>query len=129
MIVEDPELHALFLQASEAALASYTALLEGLEKKLAESRTSRAAASRRARRSRGPANSTETRIVVTGNYRAMRHFVAMRASEHADVEIRELAVAMLRELQRVAPNAFADFEISRLADGSEVASSPLVGEG
>jgi thymidylate synthase ThyX len=49
---------------------------------------------------------------VTGNYRAMRHFVAMRASEHADVEIRELAIAMLRELQRVAPNAFADFEIS-----------------
>jgi thymidylate synthase ThyX len=52
---------------------------------------------------------------VTGNYRAMRHFVAMRASEHADVEIRELAIAMLRELQRVAPNAFADFEISTLS--------------
>ena len=54
-------------------------------------------------------NATETRIVVTGNYRAWRHFVAMRATEHADVEIRELAVACLRELQRVAPNAFADF--------------------
>ena len=54
-------------------------------------------------------NATETRIVVTGNYRAWRHFVAMRATEHADVEIRELAVGCLRELQRVAPNAFADF--------------------
>ena len=41
-----------------------------------------------------------SRIVVTGNYRAWRHFVAMRASEHADVEIRELAIAMLRELDR-----------------------------
>ena len=60
-------------------------------------------------------NATETRIVVTGNYRAMRHFVAMRASEHADVEIRELAIAMLRELQRVAPNAFADFTDQRAA--------------
>ena len=44
---------------------------------------------------------TETRIVVTGNYRAWRHFIAMRASEHADVEIRGLALACLRELQRV----------------------------
>ena len=57
-------------------------------------------------------NATETRIVVTGNYRAWRHFIAMRASEHADVEIRGLAIACLRELQRVAPHAFADFEIS-----------------
>ena len=74
-------------------------------------------------------NATETRIVVTGNYRAWRHFVAMRASEHADVEIRALAIACLRELQRVAANVFGDFRISTLADGSEVAASPLVGEG
>ena len=63
-------------------------------------------------------NATETKIVVTGNYRAWRHFVAMRATEHADVEIRELAVACLRELQRVAPNAFADFAIATLEDGT-----------
>ncbi|HEY0359651.1 MAG TPA: FAD-dependent thymidylate synthase, partial [Mycobacteriales bacterium] len=74
-------------------------------------------------------NATETRLVVTGNYRAWRHFVAMRASEHADVEIRGLAVACLRELQRVAPNVFADFTIGSLPDGTEVASSPLVAEG
>jgi thymidylate synthase (FAD) len=74
-------------------------------------------------------NATETRIVVTGNYRAWRHFVAMRASEHADVEIRECAIACLRELQKVASNVFADFDINRLADGSEVASSPFVTEG
>ena len=66
---------------------------------------------------------------MTGNYRAWLHFIAMRASEHADVEIRELAVACLRELQRVAANAFADFEITALPDGTEVASSPFVAEG
>ena len=60
-------------------------------------------------------NATETRIVVTGNYRAWRHFIAMRATEAADVEIRELAVECLRQLQRVAPNVFADFTISRAA--------------
>ncbi len=130
VIAGDPELHALFTEATDAALASYEALLEGLEKRFAdvENATSRRKQARQAARAVLP-NATETRIVVTGNYRAMRHFVAMRASEHADVEIRELAIAMLRELQRVAPNAFADFAVSALPDGTEVASSPLVGEG
>ena len=35
----------------------------------------------------------------------------------------------LRELSRVAPNVFADFEITALPDGTEVASSPMVSEG
>ena len=74
-------------------------------------------------------NATETRIVVTGNYRAWRHFIAMRASEHADVEIRELAIECLRQLQQRSPNVFDDFEISTLDDGTEVASSPFVTEG
>jgi thymidylate synthase (FAD) len=130
VIAEDPELNALFAEASEAALTSYTKLLEGLEKKFAdvENVTARRKQARQAARSVLP-NATETRIVVTGNYRAMRHFVAMRASEHADVEIRELAIAMLRELQRVAPHVFNDFTITTLPDGSEVAASPLVAEG
>ena len=72
---------------------------------------------------------TETRIVVTGNYRAWRHFVGMRATEHADVEIRQLAVECLRQLMRVAPTVFGDFEIGTLADGTEVATSPFVLEG
>ena len=60
-------------------------------------------------------NATETRLVVTGNYRAWRHFIAMRASEHADVEIRDLAVACLELLQTEVPNVFADFVISDAA--------------
>ncbi|MBU3751830.1 MAG: FAD-dependent thymidylate synthase, partial [Mycobacterium sp.] len=55
-------------------------------------------------------------------------FIAMRASEHADVEIRRLAIACLRELTAVAPAVFADFQISVLADGTEVATSPLATE-
>ena len=73
-------------------------------------------------------NASETRLVVTGNYRSWRHFIAMRGSEHADIEIRTLALGCLRELRRVAPNVFADFGITRLADGTEVASSPLATE-
>src|SRR6202000_2028017 len=112
------------------AVKAYTELLEGLEKRFAdvEHATLRRTQPREAARAILP-NATETRIVVTGNYRAWRHFIAMRASEHADVEIRELAIACLRELNRVAPNAFADFEITELPDGTEVASSPMVSEG
>jgi thymidylate synthase (FAD) len=130
VIAEDPALHAKFVAASEAAVLAYTELLEGLEKKFAdvEHATLRRKQARQAARAVLP-NATETRIVVTGNYRAWRHFVAMRASEHADVEIRELAIACLRELQRIAPNAFADFEITALPDGTEIASSPFVTEG
>ena len=116
VIADDPELHAKFVEATEATVRAYTELLEGLEKRFAdvEHATLRRKQARQAARAILP-NATETRIVVTGNYRAWRHFIAMRASEHADVEIRELAIACLRELNRVAPNAFADFEITRAA--------------
>ncbi len=129
-IAEDPALHARFVAATEAAARAYADLLEGLEKRFAHvgNPTLRRKQARQAARSVLP-NATETRIVVTGNYRAWRHFIAMRASEHADVEIRELAVACLRELQAVAANVFADFDIATMADGTEVASSPLVAEG
>lgn len=130
VIADDPELHARFVAASEAAISAYTDLLEGLEKKFAdvEHATLRRKQARQAARAVLP-NATETRIVVTGNYRAWRHFVAMRGSEHADVEIRALAISCLRELKRVAPNVFADFEITTLPDSTEVASSPMVSEG
>jgi thymidylate synthase (FAD) len=130
VIAADPELHAKFVAATDASLAAYTELLEGLEKRFADvgNATLRRKQARQAARAVLP-NATQTKIVVTGNYRAWRHFVAMRATEHADVDIRELAVACLRELQRVAPNAFADFAIAALPDGTDVASSPLVSEG
>jgi thymidylate synthase (FAD) len=127
VIADDPELHATFVAASDAAVEAYSELLAGLERKLAGAPL-RHKQARQAARSVLP-NATETRIVVTGNFRAWRHFVAMRASEHADVEIRALAIACLRELQRIAPNAFADFNVTTLGDGTEVASSPLVNEG
>jgi len=125
VIAQDPELHKRFVEATEASLAAYNDLLAGLEQRFAdvEDRTLRRKQARQAARAVLP-NATETRIVVTGNYRAWRHFIAMRASEHADVEIRELAVECLRQLQRVAPNVFADFTISELADGTEIATSP-----
>jgi thymidylate synthase (FAD) len=125
----DPELQELFLAAADASRAAYIELLTALEAKLADvpNATLRRKQARQAARAVLP-NATETRIVVTGNFRAWRHFIAMRASEHADVEIRRLAIACLRELVEVAPAVFADFEITTFADGSEVATSPLATE-
>lgn len=125
VIAEDPELHKRFVEATEASVRAYTELLEGLERRFADepNPTLRRKRARQAARAVLP-NATETRIVVTGNYRAWRHFVTMRATEQADVEIRELAVECLRQLQRVAPNVFADFVISTLPDGTEVATTP-----
>ncbi|AVT34502.1 MULTISPECIES: FAD-dependent thymidylate synthase [unclassified Plantactinospora] len=125
VIAEDAELHKRFVEASEASLRAYNDLLEGLERRFAdvENPTLRRKQARQAARAILP-NATETRIVVTGNYRAWRHFVAMRATEGADVEIRELAVECLRQLQRVAPNVFGDFTITALPDGTEIATSP-----
>ncbi|WP_016699494.1 FAD-dependent thymidylate synthase [Actinoalloteichus spitiensis] len=130
VIAEDPELHARFQAAAEASVAAYNELLAGLEEKFADlpNATLRRKQARQAARAILP-NATETRIVVTGNYRAWRHFIAMRATESADVEIRALAVECLRQLQKAVPNVFGDFEISALPDGTEIASSPYVTEG
>ena len=70
-------------------------------------------------------NMAETRIVVTGNYRAWRYFIDMRATEHADAEIRAVAVACLRELQKIAPNVFGDYVVTTLPDGTEVARAAV----
>jgi thymidylate synthase (FAD) len=130
VIAEDPELHEEFLAAADVALDAHRRLLGALSKGLdgVPNATLRRKQALQAANSVLP-TATETRMVVTGNYRAWRHFIAMRASEHADVEIRRLALACLRELQRVAPNVFRDFRISALSDGTEVAASPYVTEG
>lgn len=63
---------------------------------------------------------TETKIVVTGNLRAWRHFVITRGSEHADDEIRELAIELLDQLHTEAPGVFGDLPVVTLADGRKV---------
>jgi thymidylate synthase (FAD) len=130
VVAADPALHEAFVAATDTALAAYRALLEDLENTDAGAPNAalRGRQARQAARSVLP-SALESRIVVTGNYRAWRHFIAMRASEHADVEMRAVAIACLRELQRIAAHAFGDFRVSRLADGTEVAASPYVTEG
>ena len=130
---DDPELQQILTEAADASRATYTELLAKLEAKFATGQPTEKMGVLRRKQARQAAravlpNATETRIVVTGHYRAWRHFIAMRASEHADVEIRRLAIACLRRLVDFAPAVFADFQITSLADGTEVATSPLATE-
>jgi thymidylate synthase (FAD) len=66
-------------------------------------------------------NSTETKIVVTGNARAWRTMLELRSSEAAELEIRRAAVMVLRVLQTEAPAFFSDFEIYMAEDRREAA--------
>jgi thymidylate synthase (FAD) len=130
---DDDELRRILVEAADASRATYAELLSRLEAKFAAGQPTAKVSALRRKQARQAAravlpNATETRIVVTGNYRAWRHFIAMRATEHADVEIRRLAIACLRQLVDVAPAVFSDFQISALADGTEVATSPLATE-
>ena len=66
-------------------------------------------------------NATETKIFVTANARALRHFIELRGSEHAEVEIRKVAVKVLDIMRVEAPGMFGDFESIELDDGSKAA--------
>ncbi len=121
-IAEDPTLSQIFTETVTKAQEAYRQLYEALREKFAhlEDRTLRRKLARQAARMVLP-QATETAMVMTGNFRAWRHFIRMRASEHADVEIRKVAVAVLKELQKVAPAVFGDFRLRPLPDGTEEA--------
>ncbi|MBN1659939.1 MAG: FAD-dependent thymidylate synthase [Anaerolineae bacterium] len=63
-------------------------------------------------------NATATRIVVTMNLRALRHFFSVRCDRAAQWEIRALAIEMLRQAHALAPAVFEDlYEEFALAAG------------
>ena len=124
LVEEDDQLRRLVMQAVDETRFVYDELLEALEEKLNEPNALlRKKQARQAARAVLP-NATETRLVVTGNYRAWRHFIGARAAEHADTELRHVAVECLEYLQEQAPALFDDFHITTLADGTRMAASP-----
>lgn len=108
-------------RACENSLVAYREILQDLTEQIGDEGTAtmRKKRTRQAARSVLP-NAAETKIVVTGNARSWRHFVEMRGSPTADVEIRRLAVAVLRLLQSEAPHIFSDLKIVPQDDGTEI---------
>lgn len=126
IIANDSDLHAIWLEAVTASQKAYQALADGLASRFAHipDRTLRRKRAREAARSVLP-NATETKIFVTGNARALRHFIEMRGNPAADAEIRRVAVTMLKILQAESPNLFGDYNIETLPDGGgEAADTP-----
>ncbi|MCX7969564.1 MAG: FAD-dependent thymidylate synthase, partial [Armatimonadetes bacterium] len=83
-IAEDPEAMRIFEEAVSKAQEAYRKLYELLREKFTdvEDKTLRRKLARQAARMVLP-NATETALVMTGNFRAWRHFIRMRASRHA----------------------------------------------
>jgi thymidylate synthase (FAD) len=124
-IAVDPELDALWREAVQSSRRAYDALVAGLERRFEHvaDRTLRRKMARQAARSVLP-NATETRVFLTANARALRHFIEMRGSREADAEIRKLALRMLEILRQESPNLFGDYVIETLPDGTRVATTP-----
>src|SRR5262249_37664038 len=125
VIAGDPELHAIWAESVNAARAAYDRLIAGLQDKYGDvaDKTLRRKLARQAARSVLP-NATETKIFMTGNVRALRHFVEMRGSEFADVEIRKVALEILRLMREEAPAMFGDYTTESLPDGTVAVRTP-----
>lgn len=55
-------------------------------------------------------NSLKTEIVMTANIREWRHFLRLRTASGAHPQIREIAIPLLHELQRMIPVCFDDID-------------------
>jgi thymidylate synthase (FAD) len=123
-IAADPELLEIWERSVSQSHRAYVELTEKLLAKFQEEpdKTLRRKLARQAARSVLP-NATETKIFVTANARALRHFIEMRGSRHAETEIRKLAVAVLEIMQRESPHLFEDFQLTPLSDGTREATT------
>ena len=121
-IIGDASLEADWERQMSAAQATYVDAVNRLMERYGwvADRIHRRKLAREAARSVLP-NATEVKIVVSANTRAWRTMLELRTSEGAEVEIRRLAVAVLRVLREEAPAFFADFETYRAEDGHDAA--------
>jgi thymidylate synthase (FAD) len=129
--VERPEyqdgggLHRLFEERADRAAAEYEGMAARLLERQesgdallsADYKTDARKKVQQTARSLLP-NETEASMVCTGNVRAWRHVVEMRADEHAESEIRALAVRIFLCLAVADPILFGDYQIQPLSDGT-----------
>jgi thymidylate synthase (FAD) len=121
-ILGDAALEAAWEKQVSEAQAAYVRAVEGLMQRYewVTDKVHRRKLSREAARSVLP-NATEVKIVVSGNARAWRTMLELRCGEGAELEIRRMAVACLRLLQREGGSLFSDFEIYVADDKQEAA--------
>ena len=121
-LLGDAALEAAWEKQVAEAQAAYVRAVEGLMQRYewVSDKVHRRKLAREAARSVLP-NATEVKIVVSGNARAWRTMLELRCGEGAELEIRRMAVACLRLLQREGGSLFSDFEIYAADDQHEAA--------
>ncbi|WP_228282281.1 FAD-dependent thymidylate synthase [Rubrobacter tropicus] len=127
---EDEELHRLFEERADGAAAGYEEMAqrllgrqgEGHAMLSADQKTDARKKVQQTARSLLP-NETEAPMVFTGNVRALRHIIEMRADAHAESEIRGLALRLFLCLRTADPILFGDYELGDLPDGTVTVST------
>ncbi len=127
----DADLHAMFCRRIDRAAAEYEEVAQrmlklqsqGEEILSAEHKRDRRKKVNQAARSVLP-NETETIVTMTGNVRAWRNVLEVRASAHAETEIRLLAMIIHDMLREAVPLFFEDYEVDPLPDGTTALRTP-----
>jgi len=128
LVEANPEAKKVWEEAIQNSQEAYAKLLDILEKDLSDAmtdKTSRLKVLRSAARSVMP-NATETVIFWSANARALRHYIEMRASSAAEIEIRRVANQIYEIMLAEAPSMFSDYDRTNLADGTFELTTPNV---
>jgi thymidylate synthase (FAD) len=64
-------------------------------------------------------NAVQSELVLTGNFRQLRHIFCVRCNKRAQDEIRKCCLAMLRIMKKESPIAFEDFVIDERASTAQ----------
>lgn len=117
-------LYEQWMHHCEISRVLYENLTSGLAElyKDLDNPTERRKKARQAARSVLP-NATETKIMMSANGRAVRHFIEMRASAAADLEIRILAVKLFQIMERQFPLIVYGMKMITLSDGTKAVES------
>jgi thymidylate synthase (FAD) len=126
----DDALHRLFEERADRAAAEYEKMAERLLEHQeggnamlsADYKTDARKKVQQTARSLLP-NETEAPMVFTGNVRALRHILEMRADAHAESEIRNLAVRLFLCLREADPILFGDYVLGTLPDGTHTVTT------
>ena len=126
----DEQLHRTFEERADRAAAEYEEMAElllerqegGASMLTADYKTDARKKVQQTARSLLP-NETEAPMVFTGNVRALRHIIEMRADAHAESEIRNLALRLFLCLRTVDPILFGDYDLGELPDGTYTVST------
>jgi len=108
-IANNPNAHAIFAEFIGAARRSYKKLQQlGINKQDARFVLPSAC---------------ESEIILSANFRELRHIFYLRCNGHAQWEIRNIALGMLGIMKEHVPSVFADFVVDKV---SGTANTPFV---